>query len=64
MMVEDIKKVFNISFKEIQENTAKELKVLIEKREKTSKQLMEMKKRKKKHTRTKQGNRHNKEHPK
>jgi hypothetical protein len=30
-MVEDIKKVFNSSLKEIHENTAKELQVLIEK---------------------------------
>jgi chromosome segregation ATPase len=44
MMVEDIKKVFNNSLKEIQENTAKELQVLIEKQENTSKQLMEMSK--------------------
>jgi hypothetical protein len=40
MMVEDIKKVFNNSLKEIQENTAKELQVLIEKQENTSKQVM------------------------
>ena len=32
MMVEDIKKVFNNSLKEIQENTAKELQVLKKKR--------------------------------
>ena len=44
MMVEDIKKVFNNSLKEIQENTAKELQVLIEKQENTSKQMMEMNK--------------------
>ena len=44
MMVEDIKKVFNNSLKEIQENTAKELQVLIEKEENTSKQMMEMNK--------------------
>ena len=44
MMVEDIKKVFNNSLKEIQENTAKELQVLIEKQENTSKQVMEMNK--------------------
>jgi hypothetical protein len=31
MMVEDIKKDFNNSFKEIQDNTAKELQVLKEK---------------------------------
>jgi hypothetical protein len=44
MMVEDIKKVFKNSLKEIQENTAKELQVLIEKQEKTSKEMMEMNK--------------------
>jgi hypothetical protein len=44
MMVEDIKKVFNKSLKEIQENTAKDLQVLIEKQENTSKQMMEMNK--------------------
>jgi hypothetical protein len=44
MMVEDIKKDFNKSLKEIQENTAKELQVLKEKQENTSKQVMEMKK--------------------
>ena len=43
-MVEDIKKVFNSSLKEIHENTAKELQVLIEKQENTSKQMMEMNK--------------------
>ena len=44
MIVEDIKKVFNNSFKEIQGTTAKELQVLIEKQENTSKQLIEMNK--------------------
>jgi chromosome segregation ATPase len=44
MMVEDIKKVFNNSLSEIQENTAKELQVPIEKQENTSKQMMEMNK--------------------
>jgi hypothetical protein len=44
MMVEDVKKVFNNSFKELQDNTAKELQVLIEKQENTSKQVMEMNK--------------------
>jgi hypothetical protein len=44
MMVEDIKKNFNNSFKETQENTAKELQVLKEKEENTSKQVMEMNK--------------------
>ena len=38
MMVEDIKKVFNKSLKEIQENTTKELQVLKEKQENTTKQ--------------------------
>ena len=36
MMVEDIKKDFNNSLKEIQENTAKELQVLKEKQENTT----------------------------
>jgi chromosome segregation ATPase len=44
MMVEDIKKDFNNSIKEIQENTAKELQVLKEKQKNTSKQVMEMNK--------------------
>jgi hypothetical protein len=39
MMVEDIKKDFNNSLKEIQENTAKELQVLKEKHENTNKQV-------------------------
>jgi septal ring factor EnvC (AmiA/AmiB activator) len=44
MMVQDIKKIFINSLKEIQENTAKESQVLIEKQENTSKQMMEMNK--------------------
>jgi hypothetical protein len=40
MMVEDIKKDFNNSLKEIQENMAKELRVLKEKQENTSKQVI------------------------
>jgi gas vesicle protein len=44
MMVEDIKKDFNNSLKEIQENTTKELQVLKEKQENTCKQVMEMNK--------------------
>jgi hypothetical protein len=44
MMVEDIKKDFNNSLKEIQENTAKELQVLKEKQKNTCKQVMEMNK--------------------
>jgi chromosome segregation ATPase len=39
MMVQDIKKYFNNSLKEIQENTAKELQVLKEKQENTTKQV-------------------------
>ena len=45
MMVEDIKKDFNNSLKEIQENTAKELQVLKkQKQENTTKQVMELNK--------------------
>ena len=44
MMVEDIKKEYNNSLKEIQENTAKELKLLKVKQENTSKQVIEMNK--------------------
>jgi hypothetical protein len=44
MMVEYIKKDFNNSLKEIQENTAKDLKVLKEKHENTTKLVMEMNK--------------------
>ena len=43
MMVEDIKKDFNNSLKEIQENTAKELQVLKEKQENTAKELQVLK---------------------
>ena len=43
MMVEDIKKEFNNSLKEIQENTAKELQVLKEKQENTAKELQVLK---------------------
>jgi chromosome segregation ATPase len=39
MMVEDIKKDFNNSLKEIQENTAKEIQILKEKQENTTKQV-------------------------
>jgi hypothetical protein len=39
MMVEGIKKDFNNSLKEIEENTAKELQVLKEKQENTTKQV-------------------------
>ena len=44
MMVEDIKKDFNNSLKEIQENTAKEVEVLKEIQENTTKQVMELNK--------------------
>jgi predicted acetyltransferase len=39
MMVEDIKRDFTNSLKEIPENTAKELQVIKEKQEKTTKQV-------------------------
>jgi hypothetical protein len=39
MMVEDTKKDFNNSLKEIQKNTAKEFQVLKEKQENTTKQV-------------------------
>jgi hypothetical protein len=39
MLVEDIKKDFNNSLKEIQENTVKGLQVLKEKQENTTKQV-------------------------
>jgi chromosome segregation ATPase len=44
MLVEDIKKDFNNSLKEIQENTAKEIEVLKEKQENTTKQVIELNK--------------------
>jgi chromosome segregation ATPase len=44
MMVEDIKKYFNTSLKEIQENTAKEVQVLKEKQDNTTKQVIELNK--------------------
>jgi chromosome segregation ATPase len=44
MLVEDIKKDFNNSLKEIQENTAKEVKVLKEIQENTTRQVMELNK--------------------
>ena len=44
MLVEDIKKDFNNSLKEIQENTAKEVEVLKEIQENTTKQVMELNK--------------------
>jgi hypothetical protein len=44
MLVEDIKKDFNNSLKEIQENTAKEVEVLKEIHENTMKQVMKLNK--------------------
>jgi hypothetical protein len=44
MLVEDIKKDFNNSLKEIKENTAKEIEVLKEKQKNTSKQVIKMNK--------------------
>jgi hypothetical protein len=44
MMVEDIKKDFNNSLKKVQKNTSKELQVLKEKEENTTKQVMELNK--------------------
>jgi hypothetical protein len=44
MLVENIKKAFNNSLKEIQENIAKEVEVLKEIQENTTKQVMELKK--------------------
>jgi hypothetical protein len=49
MMVEDIKKDFNNSIKEIQENTAKELQVHKEKQENTTKQVEVLKEKRKTH---------------
>jgi hypothetical protein len=75
MMVEDIKKDFNNSLKEIQENTAKEVQVPKEKQENTAKQVEVLRQKQEKniqtgdgneqnHTRPKKGSRHNKENPK
>jgi hypothetical protein len=61
MMVEDIKKVFKNSLKEIKENTAKELQVLIEK---TGKHIQTGDGNEQNHTRPKKRTRHNKENPK
>ena len=57
MMVEDIKKDFNNSLKEIQENTAKELHVLKKKR---GKHIQTGNGNKQNHTRPKNGSGHNK----
>ena len=75
MMVEDIKKDFNNSLKEIQENTAKELQVLKEKKgkhkktgttpyRKTGKHIQKGNGNEQNYTRPKKGSRHNKENPK
>jgi hypothetical protein len=60
MMVEYIKKDFNNSLKEIQENTAKELQVLKEKQENTQTGDGN----EQNNIRPKKGSRHNKENPK
>jgi hypothetical protein len=52
MMVEDIKKDFNNSLKELQENSAKELQVLKEKQENTTKQVEVLKEKTGKHNQT------------
>jgi hypothetical protein len=49
MTVKDIKKDFNNSLKEIQENTSKELEVLKEKQENTMKQVEVLKENRKTH---------------
>jgi hypothetical protein len=75
MRVEDIKKDFNNSLKEIQGNTTKELQDLKEKQENTAKRVGVLKEKTGKHiqigdrneqnhTRPKNGSRHNKENPK
>jgi hypothetical protein len=72
MMVEDIKKNFNDSLKEIQENIAKEVEVLKEKQESTTKQVEVLKEKQiqtgdgneQNHTTSKKESRHNKEDPK
>jgi hypothetical protein len=75
MMVKDIKKDFNNSLKEIQENTPKESQDLKEKHENTTKKVEVLKKKTGKHIQTGDGNeqnhtrpikesRHSKENPK
>jgi hypothetical protein len=49
MMVEDIKKDLNNSFKEIQDNSAKELQVLNEKQENITKQVEVLKEKQETH---------------
>ena len=74
MIIEDIKKDFHKSLKELQESIAKELQALKEKQENTAKQVEIIKEKQENiqtgdgneqnHTRTKRGSRHNKENPK
>ena len=59
MLVEDIKKGFNNSLNEIQENTTKEVEVFKEIQENTTKQVMELN-----NVRPKKGSGNNKENPK
>jgi hypothetical protein len=59
MMLEDIKKDFNNSLKEIQENTAKGLQVLKEKHENTTRQVEVLKEKTGKHIQTGDGNEQN-----
>jgi hypothetical protein len=61
MLVEDIKKDFNNSLKEIQENTAKEVEVLKGIQENTIKQVDGIEQN---HPRPNKGSRNNKENPK
>ena len=63
LMVEDIKKDFNNSLKEIQENTAKEYKSL-KKNRKTTKQVEVLKEKQEKHIQTGDGNEQNYNRPK
>ena len=58
MLVQDIKKKFSNTLKEIQENTAKEVEVLKEIQKNTTKQV------RKNYPRPKKGSRNNKENPK
>jgi hypothetical protein len=64
MMVEDIKKDLNNSFKETQENTAKQIEDLEEEAQKFLKELQENTTKHVMELRPKKGSRHNKENPK
>jgi hypothetical protein len=76
MMVQDIRKDFNNSLKELQVNTPKEVQVLKEKEENTTKQVEIFKEKQdtkynqtgdgieQNHTKPKKGSRYNKENPK